>query len=258
MDCSYLTNRRQRVILPGSCSDWNLTHARIPQGSILGPLLFLLYINDIVKDIGSNIRLFADDTSLSIVVENPFSAAQVLNSDLDKIAKWDKTWLVTFSPVKTETLLLSRKLLQTVYPPLHMLNQQISEVDMHKHLCIFFSNDGSWHKHINYIKEKAGIKVIIMHKLKFQLDRRSLEIIYASFIRSILEYSNEIWDNCTQYEKDDFEKNPKEAARIAPGTTKLVPTENLYGEIGWETLDSRRKRQNLVLLYKMINNLTPQ
>ena len=129
---------------------------------------------------------------------------------------------------------------------------------MHKHLCIFFSNDGSWHKHINHIKEKAWIRVIVMRKLKFQLDRRSLEIIYTSFIRSILEYSNDIWDNCTQYEKDDFEKNQKEAARIAPGTTKLVPTENLYGEIGWEILDSRRKRQNLVLLYKMINNLTPQ
>lgn len=255
---SYLTNRRQRVILPGSCSDWNFIHAGVPQGSILGPLLFLLYINDIVKDIGSNIRLFADDTSLSIVVENPVSAAQILNFDLDKIANWAKTWLVTFNPVKTETLLISRKLLQTVHPPLYMLNQQISEVDMHKHLGIFFSNDCSWHKHINYIKEKAWTRVNIMRKLKFQLDRRSLEIIYTSFIRPILEYGNEIWDNCTQYEKDDIEKIQKEAARIATGTTKLVSTENLYGEIGWETLDSRRKKQKLILLYKMINNLTPQ
>ena len=195
---SYLTNRRQRVILPGSCSGWNFIHAGVPQGSILAPLLFLLYINDIVKDISFNIRLFADDTGLAIVVENPVSAAQILNSDLDKIAKWAKTWMITFNPLKTETLLISRKLLQTLHPPLYMLNQQISEVDMHKHLGIFFSNDGSWHKHINYIKEKAWIRVNIMRKLKFQLDRKSLEIIYTSFIRPILEYGNEIWDNYTQ------------------------------------------------------------
>ena len=77
----------------------------------------------------SNIRLFADDTSLSIVVENLVSAAQMLNSDLDKNIKWAKTWLVNFNPVTTETLLLSRKLLQTMHPPLYMLNQQISEAD---------------------------------------------------------------------------------------------------------------------------------
>ena len=71
-----------------------------------------------------------------------------------------------------------------------------------------------------------------MRKLKFQLDRKSLEIIYTVFIRPILEYDNEIWDNCTQYEKDDLEKIQIEAARIATGTTKLVSIENLYSEIG--------------------------
>ena len=68
---SYLSNRRQKVVLPGASSTWNFIFAGVPQGSILGPLLFLLYINDIVKNMGSNIRLFADDTSIFIIVENP-------------------------------------------------------------------------------------------------------------------------------------------------------------------------------------------
>ena len=72
---NYLCDRKQRVILPGAVSDWKLICAGVPQGSILGPLLFLLYINDIVNDIGSNIRLFADDTSLFIIVEDPLAAA---------------------------------------------------------------------------------------------------------------------------------------------------------------------------------------
>ena len=254
---SYLSERRQRVILPGTQSDWNYIYAGVPQGSILGPLLFLLYINDIVKDIQSNIRLFADDTSLFIVVENPDTAAQTLNSDLDKITKWAKDWLVSFNPIKTETLLISRKLIQPAHPPLHMLNIQISEVENHKHLGLYFSNDGSWYTHITYIKEKAWKRINIMRKLKFQLDRKSLEIIYTVFIRPILEYGNEIWDNCTQYEKDDLEKIQIKAARIATGTTKLVSIKNLYSEIGWETLETRRKKQKLVLFYKMFNSLTP-
>ena len=72
---SYLADRKQRVVLPGTVSEWKFIRAGVPQGSILGPLLFLLYINDIVADIGSNIRLFADDTSLFIIVDNPITAA---------------------------------------------------------------------------------------------------------------------------------------------------------------------------------------
>ena len=96
------------------------------------------------------------------------------------------------------------------------------EADTHKHLKIYLSNDGSWHKQICYIKEKAWARINIMRRLKFVLDRKSLETIYISFIRPILEYGNEIWVNCQLYEKDDLEKIQIEAARIATGTTKLV------------------------------------
>ena len=87
-------------------SYWNSLKADVPQGSIFGLLLFLLYINDIVKDNGSNIRLFADDTSLYIVVEDPTLALELLNSDLEKVARWSKQWLVSFNPFKTESLLI--------------------------------------------------------------------------------------------------------------------------------------------------------
>ena len=82
---SYLSGRRQRVVIPGSTSDWTSIHAGVPQGSILGPLLFLVYINDIVADLGSHIRLFADDTSLYIIVDDPVTAAGCLNTDLQKL-----------------------------------------------------------------------------------------------------------------------------------------------------------------------------
>ncbi len=106
---SYLTRRKQRVVLPGVYSSWTTIKAGVPQGSILGPLLFLVYINDIVHNIGANIRLFADDTSLFLVVENPDVAARTLNYDLNTISNWAKKWLVTFNPNKTESILFSKK-----------------------------------------------------------------------------------------------------------------------------------------------------
>ena len=134
---SYLSERRQRVVIPGGTSDWKSIHARVPQGSIFGPLLFLVYINDIVVDIGSNIRLFADDTSLYIIVDDPVTAAGCLNTDLQRITRWASLCLVKFNPTKTEAFLASRKLFKN-HPPIYMQNQQITEVNSHKHLGIIF------------------------------------------------------------------------------------------------------------------------
>ena len=115
------TNRFQRVVIPGGISEWLEILAGVHQGSILGPLLFIMFINDIVKEIHSNIRLFADDTSLYIIVDFPDSAAQILNVDLERIYKWAVQWLVRFNPNKTESFLFSRKLNIQHHPTLFLM-----------------------------------------------------------------------------------------------------------------------------------------
>ena len=87
----------------------------------------------------------------------------------------------------------------------------------------------------------------IMRRLKYELDRKSLEIIYTTFIRPILEYADVIRDNCCDYEKQELEKIQIEVARIASGTTKPISIQNLYKEIGWETLEKRRINHKLIL-----------
>ena len=96
-----------------------------------------------------------------------------------------------------------------------------------------------------------------MRKLKFKLDRKSLETIYTTFIRPSLEYGDNIWDNCTQVEKYELDKLQNEAARIATGATKLVSINNLYKEICWESLQKRRNDHKLTLFFKMYNHLAP-
>ena len=159
---SYLPDSLQRVVLPGLSSFWNYIRAGVPQGFILGPLLFLLFINDIVNGIDSNVRLFADDTSPFIIVENAPYAATCLHLDYDKITRWAATCVVTFNPSKTEAHLLSRKLNTMQHPPLYMQQEKIQEVKSHKHIGINMSSDCSWHQHISYIKDKAWLRINIM------------------------------------------------------------------------------------------------
>ena len=202
----YLDSRKQRVVLPGVNSNWSSLKSGVPQGSILGPLLFLLYINDIVENINSSIRLFADDTSLYIIVDDPIEAASQLNSDIEKVHEWATKWLVTYNPTKSESIIFSRKRNKPLHPPIVMDQKQINEVSSHKHLGVFLSNDCTWHEHMEYIKSKAWKRINIMRKLKFILDRRSLQTIYLTFIRPLLEYANVVWDNCTLYEVNELEK----------------------------------------------------
>ena len=173
----YLKDRKQRVVLPGSASSWAFIEVGVPQGSILDPLLFLRYINDIVDDIHSCIRLFADDTSLYIIEDNPISAADELNADLAKIHAWAVKWLVSFNTAKSESMILSCKHNKPFYPPLSMNQNLINSVNSHKQLGLTFSQDCSWHDHLELVKTKAWLPINIMRRL-FQLDRKSFQAIY--------------------------------------------------------------------------------
>ena len=138
------------------------------------------------------------------------------------------------------------------------MNQElINEVTSHKHLGLFFSDDWSWHEHFDYMKSKAWFRINIMRKLKFKLDKKSLQIIYSFFIRPLLEYADVVWDNCMQNENKELEKIQNEAARIVTGFTKLVSIHSLLQETGWETLASRRKKHKFILFFKMQNGLSP-
>ena len=109
---SFLNDRKQRTVLNGRCSNWGDILAGVPQGSILGPLFFLVYINDLTTDLKCNVKLFADDTSLFTVVQEPNAAAEDMNHDLELISRWAHDWRMSFNPdpqKQAVELLLSKK-----------------------------------------------------------------------------------------------------------------------------------------------------
>jgi hypothetical protein len=253
----YLTDRHQRVIVNGEHSEWGRINAGVPQGSVLGPLLFLIFINDITSVINHcKIRLFADDTCLFIEVDEQEEAANAINEDLEKLNQWANKWHVDFSPPKTKELLISRTRGVEVHPQLFLDQVPIQQVNEHKHLGLIISKDLSWKYHIEEIVDKANRRLGVLRHLKYKLNRLSLERIYMGLIRPLLEYGDIVWDSPAEY-LDTLESVQLNAARIVVGATARCSTQGLYNETGWETLANRRSHHRLTLFYKIVNGKAP-
>ena len=136
--------------------------------------------------------------------------------------------------MKSKSLLISYKRVKPDHPVLTISNIAIPSVQFRKHLGICLSCDGSWDQQIQSIVEKAWKRIRILRRLKFLLDRLSLQTIYFSFIRPILEYGDTVWDDMYEYHKEELDKIQNEAARIVIGCTKLVSLSDLSRESGWE------------------------
>ena len=138
-----------------------------------------------------------------------------------------------------------------------MNNVPINRVNTNKHLGLTLNSKCTWHEHISDITSKAWKRIHILRSLKFQLDRKSLQTLYFSYIRPLLEYADVIWDNCFQYEKDEIEKVQIEAGRIVTGATKSCSIQKILEETKWDTLAFRRYKHRLTTFFKMTRNITP-
>ena len=255
---SYLNNRKQRVVINGHHSEWTNIPAGVPQGSVLGPLLFLVYINDITKNIQGNIKLFADDTVLFVDVDHTATAESILNADLARLYEWSQKWLVTFNSKKTKAMNISLKHQPNTGANLFMNNAKLDYVDAHKHLGLNFNSKLNFRSHITSICTKARRQIDMMKRLKYKLDRKSLEQIYVSYVRPTLEYGCVIFDNCDIDCQEMLEKVQVDALKTITGGVKGTSHDALYQEAGFEELSTRRKRQKLLLCHKMIHNTAPQ
>ena len=256
---NYLSNRVQRVVINGHVSDWQSIFAGVPQGSVLGPLLFLVYINDITSVVNyCNIRLFADDTCLFVSTNNHTEAAMFINQDLNHIEEWAKQWIVKFSPSKTESMVLSMKTkFNKPFPRLFLCNTPIANVQSHKHIGLWISNNFKWDIHINSLVDKCSRRLGILKTLKYKLNRKALETIFTLYIRPIVEYADIIWSGAPQHLLSKLDYITNEAMRIVTGAPARSSISALYNETGWLSLSKRREIHVLKMMFKVANNLCP-
>jgi hypothetical protein len=255
---SYLADRKIRVVINGQNSEWRQTDAGVPQGSILGPLLFLIFINDITANIESDIHLFADDTSLMDIIDNYLLSYSKLNRDLQRLSNWSKKWLVTFNPTKTVFLHVTRKHIPNPKPILKLNGQTIKEVETHKHLGLTFNTCLTWTDHINNLVSKASRCNGLLQRLSRDVPRQCTEILYKSMIRPLLEYADIIFDGSSDTDLDRLESTQRQAALICSAAYKHTSHTKLLEELAWPLLSHRRKNHRLNLMHKIQNNLAPK
>ena len=251
----YLNNRKQRVIIKGQCSEWGFIKAGVPQGSVLGPLLFLVYINDLAEQVQCEIKLFADDTSLFIALDDPQAAADALNNDMEQISIYANMWLVNFNATKTKCMTITRRNIN--HPPITFQGKQLQDVDYHKHLGVTFSKNLNWSEHIKNILDSSSKMLDILRRLKHDIDRKTLETIYFTFIRPKLEYASPVWDDCCDKEKVLLENFQLSAARIVSGAKKGTSHQLIYDEVAWPKLSDRRKDCKLKFIHKIVHGTSP-
>ena len=257
---SYLNNYRQQYVsLSGASSSLISIKAGVPQGSVMGPLLFLVYINDISDVIQSDHFLFADDTSVFQRVHNGDirTSTRYINDDMYRIQLWTKRWLVTINSKKSEVMLFSKKRSPSVLLPVIIDGNTLPVVESHKHLGMTLSSRLSWSLHINYITLKCKRILGMLSRYKHLWSRSALEVCYISFIRPILEYGNILYDCCSIADSTVLEGVQLDAIRLVTGAKRCTSHAAMYRELGWINLKTRRKIHRLIKFYCIVNNLTP-
>ena len=258
---NYLSDRFQRVILNGQSSSWRPVLAGVPQGSILGPLLFLIYINDLPDNLKSNAKLFADDTSLFTIVKDKNESTNTLNNDLSLISKWAYNWKMLFNPDPSkpaQEVLFSRKNQILVHPTISLNSVQVERVPYQKHLGVILDEKLNFKQHIDNAISKVNKGISVIKKLRYSLPRKSLTTIYKAFLRPLLDYGDIIYDQphnesfCEKLESVQYR-----AALAITGAIQGTSCDKIYKELGLESLKARRWYKRLCCMFKIMHNEAP-
>ena len=269
---SYLADRSIRVCVNDNFSQPRLINTGCPQGSVLGPLLALIYLNDLA-DITHNESLFyADDTSLyasysrkpsqlialpgqrPVADSNRDEVFKSLQTDLNIISNFGTDWLISFSAAKTKQVIFSH-VTSSHLPSLSFDDSCIPLSSSHTHLGLTLSTDLRFHNHINIIIKKVNTALSPLYPIAKYLPRDILNQIYSTYILPIFDYSDIVYDGLiTTKDKLRLERLHARAARLVTGALFNTSHNQLLLDLGWDTLETRRKKHRLIFYNKLINH----
>ena len=245
---AFLRDRKHRVVVNGKVSSQANVLSGIPQGSVLGPILFVLYINDLPNTVQNEVFLFADDTKIYSRISN-ISDANSLQQDLISLQAWSDTWLLPFHPDKCKVLRLGRRL----DPPYqYEINDTLlAHVKSEKDLGVTIDNDLKFREHIDEKVNKANSMMGIIRRSFKHLDTDTFCKLYKGLVRPNLEYAATVW---SPHLKGDIRKLESVQRRA---TKQLNDFKNLdYDErlkkLKLPTLIYRRLRGDMIEVYKIL------
>ena len=264
---SFLSGRTQKVLCEGQTSEAADVISGVPQGTVLGPLLFLIYLNDIADTVTSTPRLFADDCLLYRTIDTPQDSTR-LQEDLNNLQVWETQWKMAFNPDKCEVIRITqkRKIINTEYT-IH--GTPLNTVNSAKYLGVNIDTKLNFNNHIDTVCKKANSVRAFVHRNTKGCPRKVKAAAYTTLVRPLLEYASSTWDPHTQRHINRLQAVQRRAARSVmndwsrpnpedppppPGSTKGSPT-RMQQYLGWDTLQERRARSKVVMMYKIIHGL---
>jgi len=244
---SFLLNRRQRVSIRGSTSGWLPVDSGVPQGSVLGPILFLFYINDLVDGLECPILLFADDAKIFKTIKSQ-DDVDMLRRDMLKIERWSEKWLLTFNEEKCATMHIGKNNLKADYT---INNRTLNETELEKDLGVFVSHDLNPSQHVAKVAAKANGIIGLVKKNFDYLDAETILSIHCTMIRPTLEYAVQCWSPYLVKDIEELEKIQHRITKLVPGLQD-VPYEERCKRLNLQTLVQRRQRGDLIEVYKIL------
>ena len=243
----WLTDRRQRVVVDGEVSSWKPVLSGVPQGSVLGPILFLVYINDLEEGVSGKILKFADDTKLFRKVKE-IGDKQNLQDDIDKLVKWSEKWQILFSILGNVNVYTQGNTGMNYEMGGTILSKTVKEKD----LGVTMNANMKVSEQCRIAASK-GNQVLGMIRRNITYKEKSLIIpLYKAIVRPHLEYCIQAWNPHLRKDVDMLEKIQRRATKLIPELRDLTYEERLK-ECGLTTLETRRIRGDQIEVFKILN-----
>jgi len=222
----------------------------VPQGSVLGPALFLIYINDLPNCVKSHVRLFADDTVLYRQVEST-QDCEALQADLDALSKWEEEWDMQFHPAKCQVMHVHRKRAPLTHTYI-LHNTELSSTDHVKYLGVTLSHDMSWNRHVSDVCCRANRALGFVRRNVKLRSPQIKEQIYKALVRPHTEYASTVWSPHENKLTRQLETVQRRAARWTLNRHHNTSSvDGMLADLGWRSLAARRMDSRLLMMYKI-------
>ena len=247
---SFLTDRSQKVCIKGVLSDSLPVLSGVPQGSVIGPLLFLIYINDLLDKVRSNGKLFADDSKIYRIIKD-MEDRDRLQEDIMKLQEWSQKWLLEFNESKCKVMHISVRNTNPRYD-YYMNGLKLQETNMEKDLGVFVTPNWKSSAHVAKVAARANSMVGRIRHAFTYMNKEIFLKVYPSMVRTHMEYAVQAWSPQLQKDIKILENVQRRATRIVPELYGLSYDQRLM-ELSLTSLCRRRLRGDMIEVYKIVH-----